>query len=656
MIRRLLIANRGEIARRIARTCKRLGVEYVGVYSEADAASPHLRGAAATACLGLAPAAESYLNQAGIIDAARRHDCDAVHPGYGFLSENAGFATAVAEAGLIFVGPRPDTIAALGDKARAKELMRKAGVNTVPGMPKATENLRRLCDAAEAMGYPVLLKPCAGGGGQGMHVVHARAAMRDAAERAIRLARANFGDGRLILERYLGRGRHIEAQIFGDMHGNTVHLFERECSLQRRHQKVVEEAPAPGLPEKTRLALVETAVRGAKAIGYMNAGTFEFIVTDDGEFYFLEVNTRLQVEHAVTEAVTDIDLVEWQLRVASGETLPLAQGEIAVNGHAVECRIYAEDPGHAFRPAPGRAVHVSWPQDLRVEASIEDRGEVSAFYDPMIGKLIAHAGTRAEALERMRAGLRSTVVLGLTTNLGFLQQILSDPNIAGGLMHTSYVDENLARYNATDDAAAAVACACAAALETERAAMPRWPWSVCHPVGILDRAGLVPSAPLGELRFWIGHDLYTGTISGWSDGAGTVIVGGKAFSVHVDADERGLRRGRVGEKTWYAARASIGIELSLGGTRFTLEPYSDRNPAQFSIGASALSPMPGIVVALPAAIGQTVRAGDVLAVVEAMKMENKVTAAFDGRVSAINCGLNQSVNAGDLLVTVEPGE
>ena len=274
----------------------------------------------------------------------------------------------------------------------------------------------------------------------------------------------------------------------------------------------------------------------------------------------------------------------------------------------------------------------------------------------MIGKLIAHAGTRGEALERMHKGLRSTVVLGLTTNLGLLQQIISDPNIARGLMHTSYLDENLARYSATNDAAAAVACACSAAIETECAALPRWPWSVCHPVGVLDRVGLVPGAPLGVLSFWIGRDLYTGTIAAWSDGAGTIAVGGEEFSVRVDSDDGGLQRGRIGEKFWYAARARIGMELSVGGTRFTLEPYGDRNPAQFSIGASALSPMPGIVVALPAAIGQAVRAGDVLAVVEAMKMENKVTAAFDGTVKAINCSLTQSVNAGDLLVTVEPAE
>lgn len=656
MIRRLLIANRGEIASRIARSCRRLGIEYVSVYSETDQGSPHLRGAAAIACIGPALAAQSYLNQARILEAAREHDCDAIHPGYGFLSENAGFAKAVAAAGLIFVGPHPETIAALGDKASARELMRKAGIETVPGMSAATENPRELLQAAGEIGYPVLLKPSAGGGGQGIQVVHQRAAMHDAVERAIRLARANFGDGRLILERYLEHARHIEVQVFGDTHGNTVHLFERECSLQRRHQKVVEEAPASGLSAKTRGALLDAAVRGAKTVGYINAGTFEFLVTEDGQFYFLEVNTRLQVEHPVTEAITGVDLVEWQLRVASGEALPLAQAHIVARGHAFECRVYAEDPANAFRPAPGKALHVAWPQGVRIEAGIESGGEVSSFYDPMIAKIIAHAEDRAGALENLLAAIRSTAILGLTTNLGFLEQLMSDPNVAQGSFHTCYLDEKLAHYNLANNPAAAVACACAAVLDAERAAAPRWPWSPCHPVGVLDRACLVPAAPLGELRFWIGDDLHKGGLAGWTGRSAKIEVGNENFSVEIDAEEDGIRHGTLGGRIWHAARARNGFELSLGGTRYTLEAYADRDPAQFSIGASALAPMPGIVVALPVTVGQSVRAGDVLAVVEAMKMENKVTAAFDGKVTAINCSLNGTVSAGHLLVTVEPAE
>ncbi|HEY5292641.1 MAG TPA: biotin carboxylase N-terminal domain-containing protein [Burkholderiales bacterium] len=654
MIRRLLIANRGEIASRIARTCARMGIEYVGVYSEADAASPHLRGAVAKSCIGPPIAAQSYLDQARIIGAAQEHACDAIHPGYGFLSENADFARAVAAAGLRFVGPSAGVIASLGDKARAKEIMRNAGVPTVPGLAHASEDLNELKRAAKAIGYPLLLKPSAGGGGKGMYVVHEPAALRETIERAIRLARAHFADGRLILERYLDRARHVEVQIFGDSHGNVVHLFERECSLQRRHQKIVEEAPAPGLSKKLRSQLLAAAVRGAKAAGYDNAGTFEFILSDTGEFYFLEVNTRLQVEHPVTEAITGLDLVEWQLRCASGETLPLAQKDIRAAGHAFECRVYAEDPSNDFRPAPGKAIHVSWPQAARVEAGIADGGEVTPYYDPMVAKLITLGQTRAEARAAMVAALRSTAVLGLTTNLGFLQHIMNDPNIVQGSYHTQSLDQ--ARFKPKDATAAAVACACAATLALERMRQPRWPWSACHAVGVFDRTNLVPEAPMGELWFWAGHDLHKGAFGNCDASSTEVFVGEQRFCVQIDAQEGSVLHGKLGDTSWHATRASAAIELMLDGTRYSLQAYADRNPAQFSIGASALSPMPGVVVSLPVKLRQTVSEGEVLAVVEAMKMENKVTAAFAGTVTAINCRLNETVSAGDLLVTVEPAE
>jgi acetyl/propionyl-CoA carboxylase alpha subunit len=654
MIGRLLIANRGEIASRIARTCARMGIEYVAVYSEADAASPHLRGAAAKSCIGPPTAALSYLDQERIIGAAREHACDAIHPGYGFLSENAGFARAVAAAGLRFVGPSAGIIDSLGDKARAKEIMRKAGVPTVPGMAHASEDLNELKRAAKEADYPLLLKPSAGGGGKGMYVVHEPAALRETLERAMRLARAHFGDGRLILERYLDRARHVEVQVFGDTHGNVVHLFERECSLQRRHQKIIEEAPAPGLSEELRLGLYAAAVRGAKAAGYDNAGTFEFILSDTGEFYFLEVNTRLQVEHPVTEAITGLDLVEWQLRCASGEALPLTQKQIRASGHAFECRVYAEDPANDFRPAPGKAIHVSWPQAARVEAGIVGGGEVTPHYDPMVAKLITWGQTRAEARAAMLAALRSTAVLGLTTNLGFLQHIMNDPNIAQGSYHTQYLDQ--APFKPRDATAAALACACAATLAVERMRQPRWPWSACHALGSFDRVNLVPEAPMGELWFWVGHDLHKGAFGRCDDGGIEVFVGKERFFVRIDAVEGGVLHGTLGDTSWHATRASAAIELMLDGTRYSLQAYADRNPAQFSIGASALSPMPGVVVSLPVKLGQAVSEGDVLAIVEAMKMENKVTAAFAGTVTAINCRLNESVNAGDLLVTVEPSE
>ena len=629
-----------------------MGIEYVGVYSEADAASPHLRGAVAKSCIGPPMAAQSYLDQQRIIDAAQEHACDAIHPGYGFLSENAEFARAVAAAGLRFVGPSAGVIASLGDKARAKEIMRNAGVPAVPGMEHASEDLNELARAAQALGYPLLLKPSAGGGGKGMQVVHEPSALRETLERAARLARGHFSDARLLLERYVDRARHVEVQIFGDMHGNVVHLFERECSLQRRHQKIIEEAPAPGLDDELRARLLAAAVRGAKAVGYDNAGTFEFILSATGEFYFLEVNTRLQVEHPVTEAITGLDLVEWQLRCASGERLPLAQEDIRAAGHAFECRVYAEDPANDFRPAPGKAIHVAWPQAARVEAGIVNGGEVTPYYDPLVAKLITHGRTRAEARAAMLAALRSTAVLGVTTNLGFLQHIIDDPEIVRGAYHTQYLDA--APFKPEDATAAAIACACGAMLAVERLRQPRWPWSACHPVGVFDRAKLIPEAPMGELWFWADHDLHKGSFGRCDEDGTEVFVGEKRFCVQIDAVEGSVIRGRLGAIRWHAARASAAIELLLDGWRHSLQTYADRNPAQFSIGASALSPMPGIVVSLPVKLGQTVVEGEVLAVVEAMKMENKVAAAFAGTVTAINCRLNESVNAGDLLVTVEP--
>ncbi len=652
MIRRLLIANRGEIATRIARTCTRMGIEYVAVYSEADAVSPHLRGAIAKVCIGPPMTTQSYLDQARIIAAAQDHDCDAIHPGYGFLSENAGFASAVAAAGRRFVGPSAGVIASLGDKASAKELMRAAGVPTVPGMAHASEDLNELERAAEAIGYPVLLKPTAGGGGKGMQVVHEPAALRETLERGIRLARAHFSDGRLILERYLARARHVEVQIFGDSHGNVVHLFERECSLQRRHQKIIEEAPAPHLDDALRARLLAAAVRGAKAAGYDNAGTFEFILSDTGEFYFLEVNTRLQVEHPVTESITGLDLVEWQLRCASGEPLPLAQPDIHASGHAFECRVYAEDPANDFRPAPGRAIHISWPQHARVDAGIVSGGEVTPYYDPMVAKLITRGDTRAQAREAMVAALRTTAVLGLTTNLGFLEYLMNDPIVVQGSYHTQYLDETL--FKPSDATAAAIACACATTLAVERMREPRWPWSACHSVGVFDRHKLIAEAPLGELWFWVGHETIKGTFGQCDETGFEVFVGGQRHFVQIDNAEGSVFHGRLGHVHWHAMRASTAMELMLDGARYSIQAYADRNPAKFSVGASALSPMPGVVVALLAQVGQTVAEGDLLAVVEAMKMENRVTAALSGIVTAINCRLNETVNAGDLLVTVEP--
>ncbi|MEU2586525.1 biotin carboxylase N-terminal domain-containing protein [Streptomyces avermitilis] len=689
MVKRLLIANRGEIARRIARTCRRLDIEYVAVHSEADSAAAHLDGAFEQVLLGPSPAADSYLRADALIDAALRTGCDAVHPGYGFLSENPEFAAAVTEAGLVFVGPGADTIAAMGDKATAKRLMAEAGVPVLPGSATATESVDEIRAGAAEIGYPVILKPVAGGGGKGMQVIERESDLAPAVEAAVRLARANFGDGRLLVERYLRRPRHIEVQVFGDTHGTVVHLFERECSLQRRHQKIVEEAPAANLPADLREALLAAAVRGARAIGYVNAGTFEFIVDTDvagadasagagagagagtgagaragvdsgaadgsgGRFYFLEVNTRLQVEHPVTEAITGLDLVEWQLLVAAGEQLPLAQGEITASGHAVECRVYAEDPDADFRPAPGRALAAVWPTDLRVDAAFDGRGEVPVFYDPMIAKLIAHGPARPAALRQLLHAVRSTAVLGVTTNLGFLTDLLRDTRVSAGLTDTHLVDEFTARAarHRRDTDPVAAACAAAMALPA-RTGPAESPWS--GSVGAFDRRLLDPRAPLGRVACRIGGRTLEAALLTRRAGSLTVEVAGERFTVTRTSDGP-LLRGTVGESLWTGLRRADGCELVVDGRRMALTLDVTGEDDSAAGGDAVTSPMPGTVVQLPVAVGDVVQQGDTVAIVEAMKMENRVLASAPGVVEEIRCALADIVSADQVLVVIDTGQ
>ncbi|HET6519874.1 MAG TPA: biotin carboxylase N-terminal domain-containing protein, partial [Geminicoccaceae bacterium] len=429
MFGRVLIANRGEIACRVIRTCRRLGVATVAVYSEADRGARHVALADEAYLIGAPPARESYLNVDAILEAARRSGAEAIHPGYGFLAENAAFARACAGAGLAFIGPPAEAIEAMGAKDRAKALMAEAGVPLVPGYHGEEQSPETLLAAAEAIGWPVLLKAAAGGGGKAMRAVERRADFAAALEGAMREAAASFGDDRVLLEAYLTRPRHIEAQVFADAHGNVVHLFERDCSLQRRHQKIVEEAPAPGLTPEQRAEVGRLGVRAARAVGYVNAGTIEFLY-QDGAFFFIEMNTRLQVEHPVTEMITGLDLVEWQLRVAAGEPLPLRQEELRADGHAIEARLYAEDPARGFLPSVGRLAHLRLPaeaQDLRVEAGVRAGDEVSPYYDPMIAKVIARGADRPAALRRLRAALAGCEAVGVTTNLDFLDRALAHP-------------------------------------------------------------------------------------------------------------------------------------------------------------------------------------------------------------------------------------
>jgi acetyl-CoA carboxylase biotin carboxylase subunit len=445
MIRRLLIANRGEIARRIIRACRELHIETVAVYSDADAAAPHVSDADLAVRIGPAPARESYLSIDAIIDAAKTSKADAVHPGYGFLSERAPFVRAVEAAGLTFVGPPSSALEKMGSKTGARRLMIAAGVPVVPGETPTDQSDDALSTAARAIGFPVLIKPAAGGGGIGMKAVHDESGLMDALAAARREAASAFGNDTLYLERLIERPRHVEIQVFADNHGHTVHLFERECSAQRRHQKVIEESPCAALSPAVRERMGAAAIAAAKAVGYRNAGTCEFLLEGDGDaarFYFLEMNTRLQVEHPVTEAVVGVDLVHAQLRVASGEPLPFVQGALSQRGHAIECRIYAEDPALGFIPQAGPLLLYREPQGpgIRVDSGVRKGSEVSVHYDPMLAKLIVHAATREEARKRALAALREYAILGIRTNIPFLLQILEHPQFADASIDTGFLD------------------------------------------------------------------------------------------------------------------------------------------------------------------------------------------------------------------------
>jgi len=445
MFKKILIANRGEIAIRIMRACKELGIQTIAVYSEADKNALHVQNADEAIPIGASSPKESYLNADVLIRAAHDSKADAIHPGYGFLSENASFAAAVAAAQLTFIGPRADSIRAMGDKAESKIRMKEAGVPTVPGV-EGLENERDFERAAKDIGYPILVKAAAGGGGKGMRVVNAESELSEGIEAARREALNAFGDERLLIEKYIPNAHHIEFQIFGDQHGNLVHLFERECSVQRRYQKIIEETPSPLLTSELRKQMGEAAVAAAKAVGYYNAGTVELILDPDTlKFYFLEMNTRLQVEHPVTEFVTGLDLVHWQIRVAAGEPFPFPQSHFTQRGHAIECRVYAEDPANGFLPSTGKLLQFSEPRGpgIRVDSGFTAGNEVTHFYDPLLAKLIVYAEDRATAIQRMQAALKEFVVHGVITNIDFLQAVLSHPDFANGEITTRWVETNL---------------------------------------------------------------------------------------------------------------------------------------------------------------------------------------------------------------------
>lgn len=658
MFSRILIANRGEIACRIARTCSRLGIEYVAVYSAADTGALHLEGAAETVCIGAGLSSESYLNMDRLIEAAKATGCQAIHPGYGFLSENASFARAIENAGRVFIGPRPETIEDMGDKAQSKAMMRAAGVPVVPGSDVASEDPARLVELADEAGFPVLLKPTGGGGGKGMVVIEEPAELITAAEATIRQAKASFGDGRLLIERFITSPRHIEIQVFGDSHGNVVHLFERECSLQRRHQKVIEEAPAINIPDATRSAMRAAAVQGAEALGYRNAGTFEFIYSPErDEFFFLEVNTRLQVEHPVTEAITGLDLVEWQLRVAAGDSLPLAQDEIVSRGHAMEARICAEDPLHDFRPAPGRVSHVGWPARARVDTGVMSGGDVPEFYDPMIAKIIVHEPDRETARRSLRAALLDTQLIGIATNIGFLASLLTAPDVIAGTADTGLIAHNMEALtaNAPEDETAAVAAALHLVRPPHSDACTS-PWFGQQGRGGFDRQTLSPEAQLGTVKVLQEETLCSVRVLARNGDQAQLAIGDKPF--HIQILQAGSPSipwlGTVNDRKWTAAATADGYDTQIDGWRNVLARPDIANDVLGGGSGTAVAPLPGVVSAVLIETGAEVTKGQVLAIVEAMKMENPIFAHSDGIVEKVLCTRGDAVASGQALVRVTP--
>jgi len=653
MIRRLLIANRGEIACRIIKSCRRLGVHAIAVHSEADRGARHVRLADQAVCIGPPPARDSYLNAGAVIEAARATRADAIHPGYGFLSENAEFAQACAAAGIAFVGPTPAAIRAMGLKHEAKAIVSAAGVPIVPGYMGDDQSPARLAQEAARVGFPLLVKAVAGGGGKGMRIVHAPGELAEAVAGARSEAENAFGDGRLMLERFLERPRHIEVQVFGDTTGACLHLFERECSVQRRYQKIIEESPSPFIDAATRAAMTAAAVRAAQAVGYVNAGTVEFIVGADGAFYFMEMNTRLQVEHPVTELVTGLDLVEWQLRVAAGGKLPLAQDQVHQCGHAIEARLYSEDPRRGFLPSVGtveRFVHPPEDAGWRVDAGIEDGDAVSVHYDPMIAKVIASGAGRREALARLAQALDRTAVFGVASNLPLLRAIARHPRFAAGDVDTGFVDRELGTL--TREAAPApesLLLAAAVALEGRAAAATaRTPWTL--PDAWRMGGPAAQSIGLRTTAFQrLRAQRHGDRIDIAADGlrlAGRVSAGdGGRFRVDAGGGERELQLIRCGDRLQVVGAQADEITITSAWPHERGVEDADAHPA---------SPLPGRVVDLRVKPGDSVAKGDVLAVVEGMKMQHAIRAGRAGRVAQVLARAGELVEAEAVLFDIEP--
>ncbi len=648
MFKSVLIANRGEIACRIMRTAKCLGMRTIAVHSQADAHALHVKLADEAHLIGPAPAAQSYLVIEKIIAAAKASKAECIHPGYGFLSENTAFARACTEAGIVFVGPPPSAIEAMGLKDRAKALMEKAGVPVVPGYHGDKQDPKFLKQKAYEIGYPVLIKAVAGGGGKGMRRVEKHADFDDALEGAMREAQNAFGDARVLIEKYVSAPRHIEMQVFADTHGNAIHLNERDCSLQRRHQKVIEEAPAPGMSAALRAEMGQAAGAAAMAAGYVGAGTIEFIADGagglkSGGFWFMEMNTRLQVEHPVTEAVTGLDLVEWQFRIAAGEKLPLKQDQVSLEGHAVEARLYAEDPEKSFLPSTGKLIALEFPKDeeLRIDTGVEAGDEVTPFYDPMIAKLIAHGQTREAALDRLAEGLDATLVIGPRSNAGFLAALARAPDFRTGEFDTGFIDTHLTELGAgpqpLDHEAVAFGAQALVARERDRLAERNngydSPWDADDGFQLSGTRRLfLPLVAEGhrinaEVAFDGGEAKVSVEGAAPANDATAIAV---AEAVYV------LRRGR---QTKLAPR-DLGLEEG----------------ADDSSGGLVRAPMHGKVLAVLVEQGASVTRGQRLAIIEAMKMEHTLTAAVDGTVAEIAVTVGVQIAEGAKVMMITPAE
>lgn len=661
MFKSILIANRGEIACRVLRTTQRLGLRSIAVYSDADAHALHVALADSALRIGPAAAKDSYLKIEAIIEAARRSGAEAIHPGYGFLSENADFASACAAAGIVFVGPPAAAMRAMGSKVAAKRLMESAGVPVVPGYHGESQDVESLANEAGRIGYPVLIKASAGGGGKGMRIVADATELGSAITGAQREALKAFGDDRVLLERYLRRPRHVEIQVFADNAGHVIHLHERDCSIQRRHQKIIEEAPAPGLSAQMRERLGAAAVAAAAAVGYRGAGTVEFIVAA-GEFYFLEMNTRLQVEHPVTEMITGLDLVEWQIRVAAGESLPLTQAEVPSNGHAFEARIYAEDPAREFLPSTGTIRHLRWPpqaEAVRVDTGVREGDPITVHYDPLLAKLIVHGTDRDDALRRLQRALGECELIGVTTNLALLRAVSGHPGFQAARVDTDFIAEHHADLFVSPDAGVDEALAAAAALgwvlnpaaDNERASNAKSPWNA-HDGWRLNAPPRIQCRFLSQGRSLV--VTLTRTSGSWQ-----AAVDGRVLALDARFAADGKLNASIEGQRWSMRwlRDADSISVIHDGRVLTLAWDDPIAAAARDAHAGGLtSPMPGQVLQVMVVSGASVGRGQPLMIIEAMKMEHTIVAPSDGVVAAVHFATGDRVEEGALLLDLKAGE